>query len=174
MHNHGIGAWAATRRRKSPDKVAIVAGDVQVTYRQFADQVDRISSVLRHRGLGRGDAVAYIGENCPEFLEVMSTEAGKTDKESGKVDKKDDKTSEAKPPADKPADKKDDKAAAAPASGDPDEPPSCTSPRDSSAGRATGSVSSWIWNASVMPTASRASQVAGRTPRSRKLVRTAS
>ena len=71
MHNHGIGAWAATRRRKSPDKVAIVAGDVQVTYRQFADQVDRISSVLRHRGLGRGDAVAYIGENCPEFLEVM-------------------------------------------------------------------------------------------------------
>ena len=71
MHNHGIGAWAATRRRKSPDKVAIVAGDVQVTYRQFAAQVDRISSVLRHRGLGRGDAVAYIGENCPEFLEVM-------------------------------------------------------------------------------------------------------
>jgi len=40
------------------------------------------------------------------------------------VDKKDDKTSEAKPPVDKPADKKDDKTTAAtPAAGDPDEPP---------------------------------------------------
>jgi carboxyl-terminal processing protease len=40
------------------------------------------------------------------------------------VDKKDDKTSDAKPPVDKPADKKDDKTTAAtPASGDPDEPP---------------------------------------------------
>lgn len=71
MHNQGIGAWAAKRRLKSPDKVAIVCEDVQVTYRQFADQVDRISAVLRHRGLGKGDAVAYVGENCPEFLEVM-------------------------------------------------------------------------------------------------------
>ena len=40
------------------------------------------------------------------------------------ADKKDDKTSEAKPPLDKPADKKDDKTTAAtPAAGDPDEPP---------------------------------------------------
>ncbi|CAN5373786.1 S41 family peptidase [soil metagenome] len=40
------------------------------------------------------------------------------------TDKKDDKTSETKPPADKPADKKDDKTTAAtPPAGDPDEPP---------------------------------------------------
>ncbi|MFF3856133.1 long-chain fatty acid--CoA ligase [Micromonospora sp. NPDC002575] len=72
MHQHGIGAWAAKRRLRSPDKVALVHGEgATVTYRQFADAVDRVSAVLRQRGVGRGDAVAYLGENSPEFLQVM-------------------------------------------------------------------------------------------------------
>ncbi|MBY8871367.1 long-chain fatty acid--CoA ligase [Micromonospora sp. PLK6-60] len=72
MHQHGIGAWMAKRRLKSPDKVALVHGDGStITYGQFADAADRISAVLRERGIGRGDAVAYLGENSPEFLQVM-------------------------------------------------------------------------------------------------------
>ncbi|RZT79301.1 fatty-acyl-CoA synthase [Micromonospora violae] len=72
MQQHGIGAWVAKRRLKSPDQVAIIHGDrPPVTYAQFADAADRISAVLRERGVGKGDAVAYLGENSPELLLVM-------------------------------------------------------------------------------------------------------
>ncbi|MEU8185024.1 long-chain fatty acid--CoA ligase [Micromonospora sp. NPDC049047] len=72
MHQHGIGAWLAKRRLKSPDQIAIIHGDRSpMTYRQFADAADRISTVLRERGVGNGDSVAYLGENSPELLQVM-------------------------------------------------------------------------------------------------------
>ncbi|MFI6784542.1 long-chain fatty acid--CoA ligase [Micromonospora sp. NPDC050276] len=71
MHQHGIGAWLAKRRLKSPDQVAIIHGDATMTYGQFADATDRISMVLRERGVGKGDSVAYLGENSPDFLQVM-------------------------------------------------------------------------------------------------------
>ncbi|MET7372824.1 acyl-CoA synthetase [Micromonospora arida] len=72
MHQHGIGAWLAKRRLKSPDQIAIIHGDRSpMTYRQFADAADRISAVLRERGVGNGDSVAYLGENSPELLQVM-------------------------------------------------------------------------------------------------------
>ncbi|SCF22367.1 acyl-CoA synthetase [Micromonospora chokoriensis] len=72
MHQHGIGAWLVKRRLKSPHTVALIYGDgATMTYGQFADATDRISAVLREWGVGRGDAVAYLGENSPEFLQVM-------------------------------------------------------------------------------------------------------
>nr|WP_269440719.1 AMP-binding protein [Micromonospora tarapacensis] len=42
-----------------------------MTYRQFADGADGVAAMLAHRGVGKGDAVAYLGENSPEFLQVM-------------------------------------------------------------------------------------------------------
>ena len=72
MHNHGLGAWMFTRRLKSPDKVALVFGENErITYRQLADDADRVSALLWHRGIRKGDAVAYIGENSPDFLRVL-------------------------------------------------------------------------------------------------------
>ena len=38
---------------------------------QLADGADRISALLGQRGVGKGDAVAYLGENSPEFLQVL-------------------------------------------------------------------------------------------------------
>jgi len=70
MH-HGIGFWPAKRRLKNPDKPAIVFDDDVLTYREFADAVDRVAVVLWHRGVRKGDAVAFIGENSPQFLQVM-------------------------------------------------------------------------------------------------------
>lgn len=71
MHNHGLGFWPAKRRLKTPDKPAVVFGDDVLTYRQFADAVDNVSALLWHRGIRAGDRVAYLGENSPEFLEVL-------------------------------------------------------------------------------------------------------
>ncbi|WFE28169.1 long-chain fatty acid--CoA ligase [Solwaraspora sp. WMMD791] len=72
MHQHGIGAWLAKRRRVSPDRTALVHGEGSaMTYRQFADGADRVAAALRRLGVGTGDTVAYLGENSPDFLQVM-------------------------------------------------------------------------------------------------------
>jgi fatty-acyl-CoA synthase len=71
MHNHGLGAWMAKRRLKSPEKTALVFDDVSITYRQLADGTDRVSALLWHRGVRKGDRVAYLGENSPQFLQVL-------------------------------------------------------------------------------------------------------
>jgi len=72
MHNHGLGSWMAKRRLKSPDKTALIYGDGStMTYRQLADAADRVSALLWHRGIRKGDRVAYLGENSPEFLQVL-------------------------------------------------------------------------------------------------------
>ena len=71
MHNHGLGAWMAKRRLKTPDTTALVFGGSEVTYRQLADGADGVSALLWQRGIRKGDRVAYLGENSPEFLEVL-------------------------------------------------------------------------------------------------------
>ena len=72
MHNHGLGAWLAKRRSKTPDKPALIHGEGEiVTYRQLADGTDRVSALLWHRGVRKGDRVAFLGENCPEFIQVL-------------------------------------------------------------------------------------------------------
>ncbi|WP_342353792.1 o-succinylbenzoate--CoA ligase [Microbacterium sediminis] len=68
MYDEGIGAWTRQRRLKFPDKLALVFGERQFTYREFADAVDRVAEVLHVRDIHKGDRVAYIGENSPEFL----------------------------------------------------------------------------------------------------------
>jgi fatty-acyl-CoA synthase len=72
MHRDGLGAWMAKRRLKTPDKTAIIYGDGQsMTYRELADGADRVSAMLWQRDIRKGDRVAYIGENSPEFIEVL-------------------------------------------------------------------------------------------------------
>ena len=72
MHNHGLGAWMAKRRLKSPDGVALIHGDGgTLTYRELAEGTDRVSALLWQRGIRKGDRVAFLGENCPEFLQVL-------------------------------------------------------------------------------------------------------
>ncbi|KQR53620.1 AMP-dependent synthetase [Leifsonia sp. Leaf336] len=72
MNNRGLAAWMDKRRLKSPQKDAIVFGQgMTITYADLADTVDRVATLLRHRGITAGDRVAFLGENSPEFLEVL-------------------------------------------------------------------------------------------------------
>lgn len=72
MHNHGLGAWMSTRRLKSPDTVALIHGEGErLTYRELANDADRVSALLWHRGIRKGDTVAYLGENSPDFMRVL-------------------------------------------------------------------------------------------------------
>ncbi|MDG4830752.1 long-chain fatty acid--CoA ligase [Solwaraspora sp. WMMD1047] len=72
MNPPGLGSWLDKRRLRSPDKVVLIYGEqATMTYRQLADGADRVAALLAGLGLRRGATVAYLGENSPEFLQVM-------------------------------------------------------------------------------------------------------
>ncbi|MFF9001154.1 long-chain fatty acid--CoA ligase [Streptomyces achromogenes] len=71
MRNQGIGSWPARRARKTPDRIAVVHEDREVTYRQLHERVLRLAHALRTLGVARGDRVAYLGPNHPAFLESL-------------------------------------------------------------------------------------------------------
>ncbi len=53
-----------------PEKVAVVHGDRQYTYREFAGRVNRLASSLRTSGLQKHDRVAFLCPNTPALLEA--------------------------------------------------------------------------------------------------------
>lgn len=53
-----------------PDKIAVVHGDRQYTYREFAERVYRLASALRASGLHKHDRVAFLAPNIPAELEA--------------------------------------------------------------------------------------------------------
>ena len=58
--------------RSFGDRPAISVGErVLHDYRALADRVARLASGFRALGLERGDRVALVMKNCPEYFEVM-------------------------------------------------------------------------------------------------------
>ncbi|MGG3739146.1 acyl-CoA synthetase [Aeribacillus pallidus] len=53
------------------DHIAIIHGDLELTYREFNERVNRIASALRQLGLEAGDRVAIFSPNRAEILEVL-------------------------------------------------------------------------------------------------------
>ena len=68
MKNQGLGTWIARRRVKSEGDIALIQGDVAYRYEELADRIDRFASALTERGVAKGDRVAYLGNNHPDFL----------------------------------------------------------------------------------------------------------
>ena len=52
---------------RTPDKVAIIDGDVRLTYAEFDAAVNRCANALTARGLARGDRLALISHNSWQF-----------------------------------------------------------------------------------------------------------
>ena len=72
MSYPGLDTWMRVRRAKSPGKTALIDDDGRrISYRQLADAAEAIAARLAARGIERGDSVAYLGENSPEFLATL-------------------------------------------------------------------------------------------------------
>ena len=52
-----------------PNKIGIVSGERQFTYREFGERCERLGSALRNHGIERGDRVAYLSFNTHQLLE---------------------------------------------------------------------------------------------------------
>ena len=54
-----------------PDKPALIAGDREITYRELEERSRRAAGALAGLGVGKGDRVALLLGNVPEFVEVL-------------------------------------------------------------------------------------------------------
>jgi len=54
--------------KKDLEKTAIVYGRQRISYDSFVKNVDRTASGFRALGLKKGDRVAFLMHNCPEFV----------------------------------------------------------------------------------------------------------
>lgn len=65
-----VGSLFASCARLHRDRPAVEAGGRVRTYGELENRVDRAAAVLRRHGVGRGDRVAILSENRPEYLEL--------------------------------------------------------------------------------------------------------
>jgi fatty-acyl-CoA synthase len=65
-----VGSLFRSRARLHPDRGAVEAAGRTLTYRQLDDRVSRAVEMLRGFDVARGDRVAILSENRPEYLEL--------------------------------------------------------------------------------------------------------
>jgi long-chain acyl-CoA synthetase len=53
-----------------PRKTALAMGDLQLTWAQLDNRVDRLAGAFAAAGLAAGDRIAVLLGNCPEYLEL--------------------------------------------------------------------------------------------------------
>src|ERR1700729_3315326 len=54
---------------RTPDEDAVIFRDTRLTHRQLLGRVNALAAAFRAAGVGRGDIVALLMGNRPEFLE---------------------------------------------------------------------------------------------------------
>ena len=64
---HSLGDLLHRTARRYPDKLAVVAGDLRVSYAEFDTAVNRCAHALAQRGLTKGDRLALLSHNCWQF-----------------------------------------------------------------------------------------------------------
>ena len=67
----GIGSWASRRAFLSGDRIALIDGDIRITYAEFDRRTDQLACALRDLGVRHGDRVAALLVNSAAFLETM-------------------------------------------------------------------------------------------------------
>jgi len=64
-------AVLAHHASRTPEKAVAVFNDETISYREMAARAVGLAGGLSERGVGRGDVVALLTYNCPEFLETV-------------------------------------------------------------------------------------------------------
>jgi fatty-acyl-CoA synthase len=65
-----VGSLFTDCARRYPDRPAVETAGAARTYRELNDRVNRAVAMLRDLEVGRGDRVAILSENRPEYLEL--------------------------------------------------------------------------------------------------------
>lgn len=66
-----LGTWIRDRGRLTPDRVAIDFTDRTVTYGELDRDSSRLAAEMTDRGVRKGDRVAVLADNCPEYVTLF-------------------------------------------------------------------------------------------------------
>ncbi len=65
--SHGLGDIPRRSARRQPDKVAVIDGDVVLSFAEFDNLVDRAAAALHDNGFGLGDRIGLLARNCWQY-----------------------------------------------------------------------------------------------------------
>src|ERR1700735_4621702 len=65
---HSVGDLLHRSAARYPGKLAVVAGDLRVSYAEFDAAANRTANALAGRGLAKGDRLALLSHNCWQYV----------------------------------------------------------------------------------------------------------
>jgi long-chain acyl-CoA synthetase len=71
LHDLTLGDVLREHRRSRPDRTAVVCGDYRATYPELDQRTNRLANALSDAGVGAGDLVLWLGQNCHRVLECL-------------------------------------------------------------------------------------------------------
>ena len=71
IRSMNIAWWVQRWSDLHPDKPAVIFEEEQITYAQLNQRANRTSCWLQSLGIEKGDRVAIMLNNCPEFIELF-------------------------------------------------------------------------------------------------------
>jgi len=71
LHAFTVGDISREHRRSYPDRAAVICGELRLTWPELDDRVNRLTGVLRGHGVGLGDRVLWLGQNCHRVIEGL-------------------------------------------------------------------------------------------------------
>jgi acyl-CoA synthetase (AMP-forming)/AMP-acid ligase II len=66
-----VGTYLTRSAEQMPDRLAVACGDWRATYQEEELRVNALALALKSLGIAKGDRVAILQWNCPQFLETM-------------------------------------------------------------------------------------------------------
>ena len=66
-----VGTLFTKTARTFPERLAIAYGDYELTYQQANEWINKLANALTSLGIKKGENVAILLHNCPEFIETL-------------------------------------------------------------------------------------------------------
>ncbi len=66
-----VSAMIAQSAKRHSDRTALICDELRLSWRDFDARVNRVANALLGLGLTKGDKVAVLGRNSPEYVEIF-------------------------------------------------------------------------------------------------------
>ena len=71
LHAVTLGDMLREHRRSRPTSLAVIDGDVRLTYPELDERVNRLTHALAAEGVGPGERVLWLGQNSARIVELL-------------------------------------------------------------------------------------------------------